>query len=171
MGMRVCAVAVGAALMALLAPTPATSAAPSSSLVLLYKFDTDTSTAIEDSSPSALTGTLINADPDTAFVSGAPGRNKGLQLVASQQQYVGVPEGNALDVNRYTLTAWVRYTGVSTPETRDRWEVLEKAGAYWLNIRTNGRVRAGGFYGGCENSQYWKYFDSTSVVPTDVWTH
>ena len=49
--------------------------------------------------------------------------------------------------------------------------MLEKAGAYWLNIRTDGRLRAGGFFGGCESSQFWKYTDSTATVPTDVWTH
>ena len=168
---RVAIVATCIASMTLLAPIASTSAAISPNLVLFYKFNTDTTTAIHDSSASALTGTLVNTDPATAFVSGAPGKKKALQLVASEQQYVDVPEGSALDVNRYTLAAWIRYTGVTTPETHDRWEVLEKAGAYWLNIRTNGRVRAGGFYGGCANSQYWTYFDSTIAVPTNVWTH
>jgi hypothetical protein len=48
---------------------------------------------------------------------------------------------------------------------------LEKAGAYWLNIRTDGHVRTGGFFGGCANSQFWKFFDSTATVPTNTWTH
>jgi hypothetical protein len=167
---RVAVVAVMAS-MTLLAPIASTSAAVSPNLVLFYNFNTDTTAAIKDSSANALTGTLVNADPATAFVNGAPGKKKGLQLVAAEQQYVDVPESSALDVNRYTLAAWIRYTGVTTPDTHDRWEVLEKAGAYWLNIRTNGRVRAGGFYGGCGNSQYWRYFDSTVTVPTNVWTH
>jgi hypothetical protein len=148
-----------------------TQKAVSTAIVLFYRFDTDTTTTIKDSSASALHGTLVNADPATAFVAGAPGKKKGLNLVASQRQYVSVPEGNPIDVNRYTLAAWVRYTGVQTPDTLDRWEVMEKAGAYWLNIRTNGHIRAGGFYGGCANSQYWKFFDSTGVVPTNTWTH
>ena len=155
----------------ILAPGLPTSAAVSSDVVLLYRFNADTTVAIADSSANALTGTLVNADPDTAFVTGAPGRKNGLQLVASERQYVAVPENDVLDVDQYTVAAWVRYTGVTTPETRGRWEVLEKAGAYWLNVRTNGLVRAGGFYGGCENSSYWKYLDSTTTVPANTWTH
>ncbi len=151
--------------------TPTASAAVSPDLVLLYRFNTDTTSAIKDSSANALTGTLVNADPATAFVTGAPGKKTGLQLVASERQYVDVPQDSALDVDRYTVAAWIRYTGQETPDTLGRWEVLEKAGAYWLNIRTNGLVRAGGFYGGCSNSQYWKYLDSTSTVPVNVWTH
>ena len=170
MRLRVTAVAVSAVCTALLAASAA-SAAVSPNLVLFYKFDTDSSSTIKDTSASGLNGTLLNADPATAFVDGAPGKKNGLNLVAPQRQYVSVPEADVLDVNRYTLAAWVRYTGVETPDTLDRWEVLEKAGAYWLNIRTNGRVRAGGFYGGCAMSRYWKYFDSTRTVPTNVWTH
>lgn len=158
------------ALATLLAPG-ATSAAASPNLVLSYQFNTDTTTVIKDSSASGLAGTLVNADPATAFVKGAPGKKRGLELNASQAQFVDVPESGALDVDRYTLAAWVRYTGVQTSETLGRWEVMEKAGAFWLNVRTNGRVRAGGFYGGCEKSQYWKYLDSLGTVPIDVWTH
>jgi len=88
----------------------AASAVVSPNLVLLYKFDTDTTTAIHDSSASALTGTLVNTDPSTAFVTGAPGKKNGLNLVAAEQQYVDVPQSSALDVNSYTLAAWVRYT-------------------------------------------------------------
>jgi hypothetical protein len=171
MRIRVAVIAACVALTALVAPSVSTSAAVSPNLVLFYKFDTDTTTTIKDASASALNGTLVNANPATAFVAGAPGKKKGLNLVASQRQYVDVPQSNALDVNRYTLAAWVRYTGVQTPDTLDRWEVLEKAGAYWLNIRTNGRIRAGGFYGGCANNQYWKFFDSTGTVATNTWTH
>jgi len=148
----------------------ASSAEPSPSLVLSYQFNTDTTTAIKDSSASALTGTLVNADPATAFVKGAPGKKRGLELRASQRQYVEVPQRDALDVNRYTLAAWIRYTGVQTADTLGRWEVMEKAGAYWLNVRTNGKVRAGGFFGGCD-SQSWKYLDSSGTVPLNVWTH
>jgi len=167
-GVAVAATCVASA--ALLAPTvPSTAASPS--LVLSYQFNTDTTAAIRDSSASGLTGTLVNADPATAFVTGAPGKKKGLKLSASQQQFVDVPQSSALDVDRYTLAAWVRYTGVQTPDTLGRWEVMEKAGAYWLNVRTNGKVRAGGFYGGCADSQHWKYLDSSAAVPSNVWTH
>ena len=39
-----------------------------------------------------------------------------------------------------------------------------------MNVRTNGRVRVGGFFGGCTSSA-WKYLDSTIVVPKNTWTH
>jgi len=169
--LRVATLTVVGALGLLFLPSTATSGAVSPRLVLLYSFNTDTTSAIADSSASGLTGTLTNADPSAAFVSGAPGKGKGLRLVAPQRQYVSVPEDDALDVGQYTLAAWVRYTGNTTPDTHDRWEVMEKAGAYWLNIRTNGHVRAGGFYGGCVGSQYWKYLDSAGTVAPNVWTH
>ena len=53
--------------------------------------------------------------------------------------------------------------------TLGRWEVLEKANAYWINIRTNGRVRVGGFFGGC-TSAAWKYLDSNAAIPKNTWT-
>jgi hypothetical protein len=151
--------------------TPAAHAAVSPNLVLFYKFDTHQGASVTDTSSSHLNGTLVNADPSTAYVPGRTGYRTALSLSAPQRQYVDVPQGPALDVNRFTLAALVRYTGMQTPETLDRWEVLEKAGAYWLNIRTDGHVRAGGFFGGCANNRFWKFFDSTGTVPTNVWSH
>jgi hypothetical protein len=145
--------------------------AVSPAIVLFYKFDTDTTAVVTDASTYALNGTLTNASPSTAYVAGLAGKKKALKLVASSRQYVSVPQSNALDVNRFTLAALVRYTGVQTSDTLDRWEVLEKAGAYWLNIRTDGHIRAGGFFGGCANARFWKYFDSAGTVPTDTWAH
>lgn len=147
------------------------SGAVSPNLVLRYAFTADRTTVVDDSSPRGLDGTLVNADPATAFVAGAPGRGKGLQLVAAGRQYVAVPQSSALDVDRFTLAAWVRYTGATTPDTLGRWEILEKAGAYWLNLRTDGHLRAGGFFGGCGASRYWRFFDSTRTVARDTWTH
>jgi hypothetical protein len=152
-------------------PIAVSSAAASSSLALRYSFNSDSSTAIADSSANTITGELVNADPATAFVPSVIDKGTALQLDAPDRQYVAVPENDALDVNHFTLSAWVRYTGVMTSETRGRWEVLEKAGAYWLNIRTDGHVRTGGFFGGCEASQYWQYLDSVTAVPAQTWTH
>ena len=167
---RTVAVACVGAL-ALLGQELAAVASPSPSLVLRYTFEQDTTVAVHDSSASGLTGVLVNADPATAFIDGVPGRKRVLQLVASKRQYVDVPQSDTIDVDQYTLAAWIRYTGVSTPDTHDRWEVMEKAGAYWMNVRTNGRLRAGGFYGGCEASQYWTFLDSNQTITPNVWTH
>lgn len=147
-----------------LAPAP-------SALVLRYAFDNDANGVVRDASPSALNGKLVNADPATAYTTSVPGWGRALTLVGAEHQYVDVPERNVLDVNRYTLAALIRYTGVENDATFDRWEVLEKAGAYWMNIRTNGRVRVGGFFGSCAANAHWKFLDSTTSVPTNTWTH
>lgn len=161
-----------AVLPALARGAPTAQAAVSPSIVLFYKFDTHQGASVTDTSASHLNGTLVNvASPDSAYVMGLTGYKKALNLVAAQRQYVSVPEGNALDVNRFTLAALVRYTGVQTPDTLDRWEVMEKAGAYWLNIRTNGLIRAGGFFGACNTTANWKFLDSTVAVPTNTWSH
>ena len=104
------------------------------------------------------------------LVAGLAGYGKAIQLTGTQHQYVDVPTSAVLDVDRYTLAAWVRYTGIENDQTLGRWEVLEKAGAYWMNIRTNGLLRVGGFYGGCANPS-WKYFDSTRALPVGRWKH
>src|SRR4051794_19691228 len=106
---------------ALVAPSPA-NAAVSPAIVLFYKVDAHQGAAVPDTSLSQLTGSLVNsATPDSAYVAGLAGHRQALKLVAAQRQYVAVPEANALDVNRFTLSALVRYTGVQTPDTLDRW--------------------------------------------------
>jgi hypothetical protein len=129
------------------------------------------SAVVKDASPPALNGTLVNADPTTAYAPSVRGWGRALKLVGSQHQYVAVPERDVLDVNQYTLAALIRYTGVENDETLGRWEVLEKAGAYWMNIRTNGLVRVGGYFGACTGHTHWKFLDSTVAVPIKTWTH
>ena len=99
-----------------------------------------------------------------------PGRGRAITLVGSRHQYLSVPERGALDVDRFTLAALVRYTGVPNDQTHGRWEVMEKAAAYWMNVRVDGRVRVGGFFGGC-TSAAWRWLDSDVAVPVDTWTH
>jgi hypothetical protein len=149
----------------------AADAAPTTSgLVLNYGFDNDTGSVARDSSPNAIDGTYVGTTAAAAKSPGVPGRSWAITLIGSQHQYVAVPERNALDVDRFTVAALIRYTGVENDKTLGRWEVVEKAGAYWINIRTDGRVRVGGFFGGC-TSAAWKYLDSGVVLPTNTWTH
>ena len=93
-----------------------------------------------------------------------------MSLDSAQQQFVDAGSSTALDVNTFTLAAWVRYLPLVHD---DRWEVLEKAGAYWMNIRTDSRrLRLGGFFGGCTGtSQVWKFVDSKKVLPASTWVH
>lgn len=149
-------------------PMSAAKLAPA--LKLNYTFAKESGTLVRDRSASGLNGHLVNAAAPTAYGPSLPGHGQALQLVGASHQFVDVGDGAPLDVNRYTLAAWVYYTGVPNDMTLDRWEVLEKAGAYWLNIRTDGRVRVGGFYGGCANPN-WQYFDSPDPIPTNTWTH
>jgi hypothetical protein len=151
------------------APLPA-PAATTVGLVLNYRFDSDAGVVARDSSTSALHGTYVATTAAAASSPGLPGRGRAITLVGAEHQFVSVPERNVLDVDRYTLAALVRYTGIENDRTLGRWEVLEKAGAYWINVRTDGRVRVGGFYGGC-TSAAWKYLDSSVVLPTDTWIH
>lgn len=154
----------------LLGPPATGAAAPA--LVLNYTFDAETGTVVKDRSTYANNGQLVNTSAPGAYVTGLTGHKKALKLVGAQHQFVNVPDASAssLDVNKYSLAAWVRYTGVQNDQTLGRWEILEKDGAYWMNIRTNGLLRVGGFYGGCANA-YWKYFDSPNPIPVNTWTH
>jgi len=168
--------AAGAALATPLLPALAADAGPSTApkaapaLVLNYTFAAEKGTTVRDRSGSGAHGTLVDTAAPGAYTASLPGHNKALRLIGAQHQFVDVGDPAALDVNRYTLAAWVRYTGVAHDQTLGRWEVLEKANAYWLSIRTDGRVRAGGFYGGCANPN-WQYLDSPQPVPTGTWTH
>jgi Concanavalin A-like lectin/glucanases superfamily len=145
-------------------------AAPEDGLVLHYAMETLSQGTVTDASPSSLHGHVVAASGTVRLGTGLAGYGRALQLTGTQHQYVDVPMSTALDVDRYTLSAWVRYTGVENDQTLGRWEVLEKAGAYWMNVRTNGLVRVGGFYGGCANAS-WKYFDSTRALPVNRWKH
>lgn len=151
--------------------SPIVVMASTSALVLHYTFDHDVNGVVADSSPRALHGRLVNADPTTAYTVGLPGRGQALTLAGGDREWIDVPQSDALDANRFTVAALVRYTGVQNDETLGRWEVMEKAGAYWLNIRTDGRVRVGGFFGSCNGGTAWQYLDSTNPIPMNTWTY
>ena len=153
-----------------LSPSGAAAAPTTSGLVLSYQFEADTGQRVRDSGPNAIHGTYVNTTAAEARVVGAARRGNAIELVGADHEYLAVPERNALDVNRFTLAALVRYTGVENDQTLGRWEVMEKAGAYWMNVRTDGKVRVGGFFGGC-TSNSWKYVDSNIAVPLDTWMH
>ena len=166
---------VATALMAMVpaAASPGASAGlavPDSGLVLHYSMETLSQGTISDESPSSLNGQVVAGSGTVRLVTGLAGYGRALRLTGTQHQYVDVPTSTVLDVNTYTLSAWVRYTGVQNDQTIGRWEVLEKAGAYWMNVRTNGLVRVGGFHGGCATAN-WHFFDSTRALPVNRWRH
>ena len=138
--------------------------------MLHYSFDNDTGVVARDASVNAIHGKYVNTTAAEARSAGVPGRSWAIELTGAEREYISVPERNALDVDRYTVAALISYTGIENDHTFGRWEVLEKADAYWMNVRTNGKVRVGGFFGGC-TSAAWKYLDSNVVVATNTWTH
>jgi hypothetical protein len=135
-----------------------------------YAFESLTNGVVTDSAGNALDGHVVAASGSPSLVTSLAGYGKAVQLTGASHQWVDVPLLPVLDVDHYTLSAWVRYTGVQNDKTLERWEVLEKAGAYWMNVRTNGLVRVGGFYGGCTNPA-WQNFDSTRALKVNVWRH
>jgi len=146
-------------------------AAPQNGLVLHYAMETLSQGVVDDYSTSGLDGRTVAQSGTVSLATSLSGYGRAIALTGANHQYVDVPESPILDVDRYTLSAWVRYTGIQNDQTLGRWEILEKAAAYWMNVRTNGLVRVGGFYGGCTGSAVWKYLDSTRTIPVNRWTH
>ncbi len=133
-------------------------------LILEYKFSTDIGKSVTDTSGNELDG-AIHGSGTNHFGSGFSAR--GLKLNGINN-HVLVPDNPLFDLHQYTLMAWIKFK----PNQWDREEVMEKAGAFWMNIRQNTRrVRVGGFYGGCGNNMYYHKFDSPGTVPLDTWTH
>lgn len=161
------------ALLGVSTPGPAAGVgptAPTQGLVMHYAFESLANGVVTDSAGNALDGHVVAATGSPSLVTSLAGYGKAVQLTGANHQWVNVPLLPVLDVDHYTLSAWVRYTGVQNDMTLDRWEVLEKAGAYWMNVRTNGLVRVGGFYGGCTNPA-WQNFDSTRALKVNTWKH
>jgi len=89
--------------------------------------------------------------------------------------FVFIGNDTTLQVDQFTLTAWVHPYSYSEPlPDEQRMEILEKAGEYWMNISTTdagyqrdmGEVRVGGIFEG-----QWHFLDSEFVVPLNEWTH
>jgi len=147
------------------------AAAPADGLILRYAFERMPGGVVPDLAGGLLDGQVIGAAGSKVRAASLPGYGYALMLRGQKHQYVDVPRSTVLDVDRYTLAAWVRYTAVENDLTRGRWEVLEKAASYWMNVRTDGHVRVGGFFGGCSGPGVWQYLDSTAAVRAGRWTH
>lgn len=143
----------------------------SQGLVLHYAFETISNQTVDDLSGNGLTGHVVNDEGIRLRARSLSGYGYSIRLRGDHHQYVDVPSEPVLDVNTFTVAAWVRYTGVPNDATNGRWEVFEKAGAYWMNVRTDGHVRVGGFFGGCDGGVAWRYLDSSNRLPVNTWTH
>ncbi|MER7471382.1 LamG domain-containing protein [Micromonospora sp. NPDC000018] len=143
----------------------------SEGLVLRYAFEGLGPNEVRDLSGNGLDGRIVNGQGGRLHAPSLPRQGASIALRGVEHQYVDVPLRPVLDVDHWTLSAWVRYSGVENDKTGGRWEVLEKADAYWMNVRTSGVVRVGGFFGGCEGPGVWQYLDSAQPVARDTWTH
>jgi Concanavalin A-like lectin/glucanases superfamily len=133
-------------------------------LIAEYRFDEAAGRMAVDSSGHHMHGRL---EGHPQWVKGY--YSNGLQF-DGVSDYVYIGNQDILELTHYTLTAWVRTNGrTKDPE---RQEILEKAGAYWLNIRNDSHMlRAGGFFGGCRGTPYWTYLDTATSIPLQTWFH
>lgn len=158
------------ACLAVIAPAASGAAAPAAGLRVAYGFGSITAGTVADSSPAHLNGAL-QGTTRPVLGAGPSGHGRAISLDSTRRQYVEVADSPILDVDHYTIAAWVRYL----PKVHDeRWEVLEKADAYWMNIRTDTRrLRVGGFYGGCTGKAgvTWFYVDTSVPIKASTWTH
>jgi hypothetical protein len=133
-------------------------------LLAEYLFDEGAGRLAADSSGHHRHGRL---EGDPQWVRGYYGH--GLHFDGAHD-YVYIGQQETLELTQYTLAAWVKTDGRTTDPERQ--EILEKAGAYWLNIRNDSHVlRAGGFFGGCQGSPYWTYLDTATSIPLHTWFH
>jgi len=95
--------------------------------------------------------------------------------------FVFVGNDTSLQVNQFTLTAWVHPYSYSGPlPDESRMEIFEKRDEYWMNISTithppdrnkrrdKGEVRVGGYFGPDDKHHS---VDSEYIVPLNEWTH
>ena len=151
-------------------------------LVLKYDFDEQRGPVIYDDSgygnDAFLDSTMDYTSPRWTDIQ----NKKGL-FFDGANDLINVGDQNSLDVDRFTIAAWVKYRDFkNAPATSEKdvtrlarrnHEVLEKIGSYWMNIRLpkEGRkLRAGGRFRGCSGYQLINV-TSSKPVPPNTWTH
>jgi Ca2+-binding RTX toxin-like protein len=128
-----------------------------------------------DTSGNNLHGVFMGSSIHVA--SSLPGHGNGVVL-NGVDDFINVGDHDILDFSAsYTLMAWINYR----PTDEFRAELMEKGGAYWLNVRLNQRdgsddtrqARAGGFFDPCSGVQSTYHFrvDSPAPIPENTWTH
>jgi hypothetical protein len=156
--------------------------------VVEYLFDENPGFTIRDTSGNGLHGRVQGTIDHTAPVWAGGRNNTGMQF-NGWSDLINLGDRDELDLERYTIMAWVRYqntppadAGVplrAEPGKRRNHEIIEKIGAYWLNIRLDThRLRSGGRFGGPSESDclgelpgHSDSVDSIIPVPENRWTH
>jgi len=140
--------------------------------ILAFSFDNVSSAAVPDDSGSGNTYSITAYNSSGPFtpttVDSFPGSGKAMQFDGTQQERIEV-SGTALTVSGFTIMADVNITGNDTDPEHLRWEVSEKAGSYWGNIRYGPPkvLRVGGFFSGTQTNN----FTGSVPIPTSTWTN
>ena len=140
--------------------------------ILAFSFDNVSSAAVPDDSGSGNTYSITAYNSSGPFtpttVDGFPGSGEAMQFDGTQQERIEV-SGTALTVSGFTIMADVNITGNDTDPEHLRWEVSEKAGSYWGNIRYGPPkvLRVGGFFSGTQTNN----FTGSVPIPTSTWTN
>ena len=136
--------------------------------ILAFSFDNVTSSNVADDSGSGNLYTSEAMDADGLFRpttdASFRGSGKALHLDGTRQQRIEIA-GSALTVQAFTIMADVRLSDPVnfTDPALERWEICEKAGSYWANIRMDqGLVipgppyllRVGGFFDGTVDTSF-----------------
>ena len=136
--------------------------------ILAFSFDHVTSSNVSDDSGSGNLYTSEAMDADGLFTpttdASFRGSGKALHLDGTRQQRIEIA-GAALTVQAFTIMADVRLSDPVnfTDPAQERWEICEKAGSYWANIRMDqGLVipgppyllRVGGFFDGTAGTSF-----------------
>jgi hypothetical protein len=135
--------------------------------ILEYRFNNPSATRAVDTSGNRLHGAFVGSDIHFEFSLAGHGYAIALNGI---DDFINAGDPNLLDLrNNYTLMAWVNYRSANVP----RLEIMEKGGAYWLNLRQDTKlVRAGGFFGDCNVPiERFVQIDSQTPVPEGTWTH
>lgn len=134
--------------------------------ILAFSFDNVTSSYVPDDSGSGNTYSIVAYDQNGPFTPTTgrsfSGSGKAMHFDGFQEQRIEV-NGAALTVQAFTIMADIRLHNPPNFTDPLRWEISEKAGSYWANIRVDqGSVtpgppfllRVGGFFSVRENTNY-----------------
>ena len=160
----------------------ATTTAEDLDLVLEYHFEGDSACWVYDSGPNGLDARIEPFDANGTLVK-SPERvdegKVGKALKFDGSNMLKVDHHDSFIMQDFTLMAWVWYTWEDYPppelgeKPEVRQEIMEKFGAFWMNIRRDtGLLRVGFPISPCSNGKYnigrW---DSSNEIPEKEWTH
>ena len=134
--------------------------------ILAFSFDNVTSSVIQDDSGSGNTYSIVAYDRNGPFTPATArsfsGSGQAMDFDGTQRQRIEI-NGPALTVQAFTIMADIRLHNPPVFTNSQRWEISEKAGSYWANIRVDQGfvrpgppflLRVGGFFSGQGNTTY-----------------